>query len=77
MLTDRNEHLTRCKNKALTELGEGRPDQISQALQTLITDLVNNQKTKYHYLIAIVALEASSGLITTKDELIKFFARFD
>ena len=77
MNSNRTQHLTRCKAKALAELGEGRSEQISQTLQTLISDLVNNEATKNHPFIAIVSLEASTGLITTKKELVKFLARFD
>ena len=77
MNSSRTKHLTWCKAKALAELSEGRPEQISQTLQTLISDLVNNPETHNHPFIAIVSLEACNGLITTKEELVKFLARFD
>ena len=77
MNSSRTQHLIRCKAKALAELDEGQSEQISQTLQTLISDLVNNKATQNHPFIAIVSLEASNGLITTKEELVKFLARFD
>lgn len=72
-----SEHLSRCKEKALTELDEEQPEHISQILQTLLNELRNDSKTKCHPLIAIISLEISCRLITTKDELLKFLVRFD
>ena len=77
MNSNRTQHLIRCKAKALAELDEGRPEQISQTLETLITDLVNNEATQNHPFIAIISIESAGGLITNKEELVKFLARFD
>ena len=72
----RTMHLSWCKDKAIAEIDDGHPEQITQALQTLIADLGNHPETKHHPLIAIATLEAFGGHINSKEELERLLSGF-
>lgn len=76
MNATRTNHLSYCKKIALAKLGEGRPEQITEALKTFVSGLSNHPETKNHPAIAIGKILTIDSNKPTKKELEDYLSRF-